>query len=288
MKTGLFQSCGHCWVFQICWHIKWSTFTALSFRIWNSPAGIPSLPLALSIVMLPKAHFALLGHIFLGDTVQPNNLHAMQMTWVQSLGQEDPLEKGIATHASILAWRIPWTEEPGGLQSIGLQRVKLMTMWLRTFTLHFIQPTLPWFDGKLIIFIYSVEALYSYTFPPKVERGKGTCRMPSSLSPPRCPGTHQTLVSGPSPPCTAMSATCASSVLDLRNPPLHSKASPLPHSTIFNWVMCVQSLGQTYKLRILTDPFSVKETWVQKDKYSALKYRADRWQSLVIWGESRA
>ena len=78
--------------------------------------------------MLPKAHFALLGHIFLGDLVQPNNLHAMQMTGVQSLGQEDPLEKGIATHASILAWRIPWTEEPGGLQSIGLQRVKLMTM----------------------------------------------------------------------------------------------------------------------------------------------------------------
>ena len=42
---------------------------------------------------------------------------------VQSLGQEDPLEKGMATHSSILAWRIPWTEEPGGLQSIGLQRV---------------------------------------------------------------------------------------------------------------------------------------------------------------------
>ena len=42
---------------------------------------------------------------------------------VQSLGQEDPLEKGMATHSSILAWRIPWTEEPGGLQSMGLQRV---------------------------------------------------------------------------------------------------------------------------------------------------------------------
>ena len=78
--------------------------------------------------MLLKAHFALLGHIFLGDTIQPHNLHAMQVTWVQSLGQEDLLEKGIATHASILAWRIPWTEEPGGLQPIGLQRVKLMTM----------------------------------------------------------------------------------------------------------------------------------------------------------------
>ena len=43
--------------------------------------------------------------------------------WVQSLGQEDPLEKEMATHSSILAWRIPWTEELGGLQSMGLQRV---------------------------------------------------------------------------------------------------------------------------------------------------------------------
>ena len=47
----------------------------------------------------------------------------MQETWVQSLGQEDPLEKEMATHSSILAWRIPWTEEPGGLQSMGSQRV---------------------------------------------------------------------------------------------------------------------------------------------------------------------
>jgi len=44
--------------------------------------------------------------------------------WVQSLGQEDPLEESMATHSSILAWRIPWTEEPGRLQSIGLQRVR--------------------------------------------------------------------------------------------------------------------------------------------------------------------
>ena len=49
------------------------------------------------------------------------NPAAMQETWVQSLGREDPLEKGMATHSSILAWRIPWTEEPGGLQSMGLQ-----------------------------------------------------------------------------------------------------------------------------------------------------------------------
>ena len=51
------------------------------------------------------------------------NLPALQETSVLSLGQEGPLEKGMATHSSILAWRIPWTEKPGGLQSMGLQRV---------------------------------------------------------------------------------------------------------------------------------------------------------------------
>ena len=51
------------------------------------------------------------------------NLPAMQETRVRSLGGEDPLEKEMATHSSILAWRIPWTEKPGGLQSMGLQRV---------------------------------------------------------------------------------------------------------------------------------------------------------------------
>ena len=51
-------------------------------------------------------------------------LTAMQETQVQSLGQEDPLEEGMATHSSTLAWRIPWTEEHGGLQYMGLQRVR--------------------------------------------------------------------------------------------------------------------------------------------------------------------
>ena len=52
------------------------------------------------------------------------NLPAMQETWSQSLGQEDALENGMATHSSILAWEIAWTEEPGGLQSTGSQRVR--------------------------------------------------------------------------------------------------------------------------------------------------------------------
>jgi len=59
MKTDLFQSCGHCWVFQICWHIECSAFIASSFRIWNSSTGIPSPPLILFTVILPKAHLTL-------------------------------------------------------------------------------------------------------------------------------------------------------------------------------------------------------------------------------------
>ena len=59
------------------------------------------------------------GAFLVAQTVK--NLPIMQETRVQSLGQEDPLEKGMATHSSILAWRIPGTEEPGGLQSMGSQ-----------------------------------------------------------------------------------------------------------------------------------------------------------------------
>ena len=63
-------------------------------------------------------------HIYASLVAQTvKNLTAMWETWVQSLGWEGPLEKGMATHSSILAWRTPWTEEPGGLQFIGSQRV---------------------------------------------------------------------------------------------------------------------------------------------------------------------
>ena len=62
------------------------------------------------------------GTSMVAQTVK--NLPAMQKTQVRSLGREDPLEEGTATHSSVLAWRIPWTEEPGGLQSMGSQRVR--------------------------------------------------------------------------------------------------------------------------------------------------------------------
>ena len=57
-------------------------------------------------------------------TLMAKNLPAMQETWVRSLGGNDLLEKGKATHSSVLAWEIPWTKEPGELQSMGLERVR--------------------------------------------------------------------------------------------------------------------------------------------------------------------
>ena len=64
MKTDLFQSRGHCWIFKLCWHIEWSTLTVSSLRTWNSSAEILSLPLTLFVVMLPKAHLTWHSRMF--------------------------------------------------------------------------------------------------------------------------------------------------------------------------------------------------------------------------------
>ena len=69
-------------------------------------------------------HLAGILHVLSLVAEMVKNLPAMQETWVKSLGQEDPLEKEMAAHSSILARRNPWTEEPGGLQSMGSQRVR--------------------------------------------------------------------------------------------------------------------------------------------------------------------
>ena len=69
---------------------------------------------------MSRVHYTFLASLV---TQTVKNLPAVQETWVRSLGQEDPLAKGMATHSSILAWRIPWTEEPSRLQSTGSQKV---------------------------------------------------------------------------------------------------------------------------------------------------------------------
>ena len=106
-----------------------------------------------------------------------NSLPAVQETQVQSLGEEIPLEKGMATHSSILAWRIPWTEEPGGLQSVGSQRVG--HDWVtNTFTfrhiinisLHFYQKSLSLFDnlttylGTYLLFSFRFSSISNNIF----------------------------------------------------------------------------------------------------------------------------
>ena len=122
MKTDLFQSHGRCWVFQICWHIECSTFTASSFRIWNSSTGIPSLPLALFIVMLSKAHLTshskmsgshhhdYLGHENLFCTVLPCILATAPWMWGCS-SQLPPLTSGVGVaplHRRTVRKRSSW------------------------------------------------------------------------------------------------------------------------------------------------------------------------------------
>ena len=147
MKTDLFQSCGHCWVFQICWHIECSTLTASSFRIWNSSIGISPPPLALFVVMLSKAH--LTSHSRMSGSrwvITPSWLSGSWRSFLSSssvyschlfnifcyvhtisvlywaplcikcslgisnfLEEKFLLEKGMADHFSILALRTPWT-----------------------------------------------------------------------------------------------------------------------------------------------------------------------------------
>ena len=83
--------------------------TQIDYKLWfqfNRGAVLEYSPVQASLVAQRLKH-----------------LPAMQETWVRSLGREDPLGKEMATHSTILAWRIPWTEEPGGLQSTGSQRV---------------------------------------------------------------------------------------------------------------------------------------------------------------------
>jgi len=88
-------------------------------QVYDSLPVPSSLPCAARLFCLPKCYH----HRAPLVAQMVRNLPAMQETWVQSLSQEDPLEKEMVTHSSILAWRIPWTEESGRLQFVGLQRV---------------------------------------------------------------------------------------------------------------------------------------------------------------------
>ena len=132
MKTDLFQSCGHCWIFQICWHIDCSTFIVSSFRIWNSSPGIP-------VVFEVASKYCILD-LLLTMMATPFLLR-------------DSCPQAMAPHSSTLAWKIPWMEEPGSLQSMGSLRVRhywATSLSLFTF-MHWIrkwQPTPVFLPGE--------------------------------------------------------------------------------------------------------------------------------------------
>ena len=92
----------------------WVSFIFIC-QIWQFNLG-SSVNLSKSLLLF-ESQFPSIGASLVVQMVK--NLPAMWETWVQSLGREDPLENGMATHTSILAWRIPWIEEPGKLQSMG-------------------------------------------------------------------------------------------------------------------------------------------------------------------------
>ena len=120
MKTDLFQSRGHCWVFQICLHIECGILTTLSFRIWNSSAGIPSSPLALVIVMLPEAH--LTSHsrmsgsrwvttlLWLSGSLRPflysSSVSSYHLFLIASASVRSLLF--LSFSVPVFAWNVPW------------------------------------------------------------------------------------------------------------------------------------------------------------------------------------
>ena len=172
MKTDLFQTCGHCWVFQICWHIKCSTFTGSSFRISNSSTGIPLPPLALFAVML-KAHLTSHSRIsgsrwvttasWLSGSLRPflyssfvysYHLFLISSASVRSL----PFLSFIVP---TLSWNVPL------ISPIFLKRSLVFSFYcfpLFLYTVHLIRPS--YLSSLFFGSLYSVELGYIFPFLP--------------------------------------------------------------------------------------------------------------------------
>ena len=124
---GLFSR--HNKISHILYHLAYFTIFLLSMNFWGGGIKKRKKNVTLFASWSPCIHPSLWPVEMVRTLVRGfpsgsavKNLPAMQKTWVQSLGRENPLEEGIATHSSILAWKIPWAEEPGRLQSMGSYR----------------------------------------------------------------------------------------------------------------------------------------------------------------------
>ena len=144
-----FWECSPLPLFSAWWNSSWFLKTIF----WKASLTPPHTT---ELINLPQAHY--LRASLVAQMVK--NLPAMQETWAWSLGQENPLEKGMATHSSILAWRIPWTEEPGSLQSMGLQRVR-----------HDCRPTV--YTLPSLLLLVRLSCVYLTDPPPNCELSQG-------------------------------------------------------------------------------------------------------------------
>ena len=128
MKTDLFQSCVHCWVFQICCLIEWATFTASSFRIWKSSTGIPSPPLALFVVMLSKAHLTSHSRMF-GSwwVITPSWLSGLWRSFLYTFVYSCHLF--LISSASVKLVSVSHSVVPNSLRLHGLQPTRLLCPW---------------------------------------------------------------------------------------------------------------------------------------------------------------
>ena len=139
---------------------------------------------------------------------------AIQETWVWSLGWEDPLEEGMATYSSTLAWRIPWTEEPGGLQSIGSQRVR--PNWVHTRPDRDTESSDAVQDANIKIWLLLTLPIWSWKSLRKWPKQECYCELlPTS---PCFLETGTKLSCETSPPCTWRRRTCLSPKQDKRMP----------------------------------------------------------------------
>ena len=134
MKTDLFQSCGHCWVFQIFWHIECSTFTASSFRICNSSTGILSSPLALFVVMLSKAH--LTSHSRMSGSRSVITPSWLSVSWRSFLYSSSVYYCHLFLISSASVRSIPFLSRPGYMLHLVFKVLKPVEDLLKPHNLH--------------------------------------------------------------------------------------------------------------------------------------------------------
>ena len=163
----MFQSCGHCWVFQIFWDIDCSTFTTSSFRTWNCSAGIPSPPLSLFIVMLPKAH--LTSHSRMSGSRWVITPSWLSGSWRSSLYSSSVYSCHLFLISAASVRSLPFLSfiEPIFAWNVPLVSVIFFNLPLFPFICPSICHEVMWLDATILVFwMLSFKPAFSFLFHP--------------------------------------------------------------------------------------------------------------------------